>query len=89
MVEKKWRCEGRESKMERKKTRKRERDRSVCRLVQSHCSTLEFQTRDPGQSGEQRRGKGGERRQGERRSSKLTLEANRRQAREEVSDEIS
>ena len=33
-----------------KKENKNERERSVCRLLQSHCTTLEFQTRTLGRA---------------------------------------
>lgn len=47
---------------ERKNKRERERERAVCRLLQSYCTTLEFQTRTLGRAEsrgrEQGRGKG-------------------------------
>lgn len=81
------------------KKKKTEEDRFVCRLLQSHCTTLEFQTRTMGraESREQSRGERGEggeerrveERRGEGANGKLTLEANRRQAGEEGRNEIS
>lgn len=73
---------------ERKRERERERD-----LYVGYCSLtaplLNFKQEPWAEQRAEERGKGGKRRQGKRRSSKLTLEANRRQAREEVSNEIS
>lgn len=73
---------------------KNEGEGSVCRLLQSHCTTLEFQTRTLGRAESRAESRGVEReerqrQQGERASSKLTLEANRRQARGAVINEIS
>lgn len=53
---------------EKTRMRKRDRERSVCRLLQSYCTTLEFQTRTLGRA-EQRaegesRGEEREERQG-------------------------
>lgn len=61
-------------------------DRFVCRLLQSHCTTLEFQTRTLGRAESRAESREEER---ERANGKLTLEANRRQAGEEGRNEIS
>lgn len=54
-----------QSKAKRKKMR--ERDRSVCRLLQSHCTTLEFQTRTLGRADQSRAEQSREQRAEERR----------------------
>lgn len=73
---------------EKENEKERERD-----LYVGYCSLtaplLNFKQEPWAEQRAEERGKGGKRRQGKRRSSKLTLEANRRQAREEVSNEIS
>lgn len=62
----KVRARRRERKRECERERKRKRQRSVCRLLQSHCTTLEFQTRTLGRAESRAESRGEEREERQR-----------------------